>query len=62
MIVEVKGGKGKPRYRVDERKLRKIELAVSCFLRSAEIKYKELRIDVIEVTDGKIKHIKGVDL
>jgi len=58
----VKGGKDQPRYRVDERKLRKIELTVNCFLRSANVSYREIRTDVIEITDREIVHIKGVSL
>ena len=61
-MVEVKGGKGEPRYRVDEKKLKKIELAANSFLKSTEVKYKELRTDVIEITANGIVHIKGVSL
>jgi len=47
---------------VDERKLKRMELAVNCFLKFADVRYKEIRIDVIEVTDKGIVHIKGVSI
>ncbi|MDK2950656.1 MAG: putative endonuclease [Kosmotogales bacterium] len=63
VFIEVKGGKEyyRPRLRVDETKMKKIELTANFFLRNYEKNYIESRLDVIEVLDnGKINHFKGI--
>jgi putative endonuclease len=63
VFVEVKGGNGYqlPRYRVDERKLRRLEMAVQKYIMSFKPEFSEMRLDVIEVLrSGEITHLKGV--
>ncbi|HOI63732.1 MAG TPA: YraN family protein [Mesotoga sp.] len=63
VFVEVKGGNGfsPPRYRVDERKLRHLEMAANRFIAQERPKFDEIRLDVVEVLNtGEINHIKSV--
>ena len=60
VLVEVKYGKG-GRFRVDERKMRRIELAANSLLSRFE-KFKEVRLDVVEVSDDGVVHIEGVGI
>ncbi len=62
IFVEVKGGKGYPRYRVDPNKMKRIELTANKFVSEFKKKVKEVRFDVIEVTENKIVHIEGVGI
>ena len=62
VFVEVKGGKGEPRFRVDERKMRRIELTANDFLSRFDIDFEEIRFDVIEITEDGINHIEGVSI
>ncbi len=62
VAVEVKGGKGSPRFRVNERKMKRIELAMNVFLKKVKLDFSEVRLDVIEVTDEGIVHLEGVEL
>ena len=60
VFVEVKYGKG-GRFRIDGRKLRRIEMAAGSFMKrfgSAE----EVRLDVVEVSEDGILHIEGVGI
>ncbi len=60
VLVEVKYGKG-GRFRVDEKKMRRIELAANSLLSRFE-KFKEVRLDVVEVSDDGVVHIEGVGI
>ena len=60
ILVEVKYGKG-GRFRVDEGKMRRIELAANSLL-SKLGKFDEIRLDVVEISDDGIVHIEGVGI
>jgi putative endonuclease len=63
VFVEVKGGRSfrLPRYRVDERKLRRLELAAQRYISTEKPTFSETRLDVIEVlNDGEVNHLKAV--
>ncbi|HCO70175.1 YraN family protein [Mesotoga sp.] len=63
VFVEVKGGSSfrLPRYRVDERKLRRLEFAAQRYILSEKPVFSEARLDVIEVLEnGKVNHLKAV--
>ncbi len=62
VFVEVKGGRGDPRFRVNERKLRRLELAINDYLSKADLTYDEIRLDVVEVTSKGIRHMVGINL
>ncbi len=57
IFVEVKYGEG-GRFRVDRRKMNRIKMAANFYLKDFE--YDEVRLDVIEVTEEEVLHIKGV--
>ncbi|HAA85485.1 MAG TPA: YraN family protein [Kosmotogaceae bacterium] len=63
VFVEVKGGSGfiPPRLRINEKKLRSIEMAANMYTKSLDHEYESYRLDVIEVLDnGEVNHIEGV--
>ena len=62
VFVEVKGGKGEPRFRVDRRKLRRIELAANDFLSRVDVPHDEVRLDVVEITPEGVRHLVGISL
>ena len=62
VFVEVKGGRGRPRYRVTPSKLKKIEFAATDFMRKYGGDYDSVRLDVVEVTEGGVEHIEGINL
>ncbi len=63
VFVEVKGGNCffPPRLRINEKKLRAIEMAANMYTKGLGDKYESYRLDVIEVLDsGEVNHIEGV--
>ncbi|AFK06378.1 putative endonuclease related to Holliday junction resolvase [Mesotoga prima MesG1.Ag.4.2] len=63
VFVEVKGGSSLvlPRYRVDERKIRRLELAAQRYILTEEPKFEEARLDVIEILEsGAVNHFRSV--
>ncbi|AEH51149.1 YraN family protein [Pseudothermotoga thermarum] len=64
VFVEVKSGKSEylPRTKVDERKLRKIEMAANDYLKKHPLEVEGYRIDVVEITQDGIEHFEGINL
>ncbi|MBN2219004.1 MAG: YraN family protein [Kosmotogaceae bacterium] len=63
VFVEVKGGSSLvlPRYRVDERKIRRLELAAQRYILIEKPEFDEARLDVIEILgNGVVNHIRSV--
>jgi len=63
IFIEVKGGKvfTLPRLRVNEAKIKKIEITANYYLRNQNKIYDKTRLDVIEILDnGKINYFKGI--
>ncbi len=63
IFIEVKGGKGfiLPRLRVNETKIKKIEITANYYIKNQNKIYKEIRVDVIEILDnGEISYFEGI--
>ena len=57
----MKYGRG-GRFRIDRGKMRRIELALNEFLRRSNMKFDEVRLDVVEISDDGLEHIRGVEV
>lgn len=63
IFIEVKGGKSfiLPRLRVNETKIKKIEITANYYIKKHNKMYEETRLDVIEVLDnGEINYFEGI--
>lgn len=63
VFVEVKGGGdfSLPRYRLDERKLKRLELAAQKYILQERPSFEQTRFDLVEVLrSGEINHLKGI--
>jgi len=64
VFVEVKSGSGiriNPSERVDDKKYRKIYKSAEYFINKHQVgKYAKLRIDVVEIVNGNIKHYENI--